>query len=63
VEDIHEHITEPLRVTDIAAAAGFSLSATQEAFQHSIGRSPLHYLPHADPETSSVREVAHQWGW
>jgi AraC-like DNA-binding protein len=75
VEYIHEHVTEPLRVADIAAAAGFSVRATQEAFQHSIGRSPLHYLQHvrlqrvrqdllrADPETSSVREVALRWGF
>ncbi|MBM7476963.1 helix-turn-helix transcriptional regulator [Curtobacterium herbarum] len=75
VEYIHEHITEPLRVADIAAAAGFSVRATQEAFQLSIGRSPLHYLQHvrlqrvrqdlqhADPDTSSVREVAQRWGF
>jgi AraC-like DNA-binding protein len=75
VEYIHEHIAEPLRVADIAAAAGFSVRATQEAFQRSMGRSPLHYvqhvrlhrvrqdLLHADPETSSVRAVAHRWGF
>jgi len=75
VEYIHEHITEPLRVADIALAAGFSVRATQEAFQHSIGRSPLHYLQHirlhrvrldlqhAGPGTSSVREVAQRWGF
>ena len=75
VEYIHEHIAEPLRVTDIAAAAGLSVRATQEAFQLSLGQSPLHYvqhlrlervrhdLLHADPGTSSVREVARRWGF
>jgi AraC-like DNA-binding protein len=75
VEYVHEHVAEPLSVSDIAAAAGLSVRATQEAFQRHIGLTPLRYLQHvrleqvrrellrADPRTTSVQSIARAWGF
>ena len=75
VEYIHEHITEPLRVADIAAAAGLSVRSIQEGFQRSLGQTPLAYVRHvrlnrvrldllqADPRTVMVSTIARRWGF
>jgi AraC-like DNA-binding protein len=75
VEYVHEHVAEPLTVSDVAAAAGLSVRATQEAFQRHVGMTPLRYVQHvrlerarhallqADPTTGSVQAVARAWGF
>jgi AraC-like DNA-binding protein len=75
VEYIHEHAAEPMNVSDIAAAAGLSVRATQEAFQHHIGETPMSYLLHvrlervrrellnATPTTGAVQALARRWGF
>jgi AraC-like DNA-binding protein len=75
VEYIHEHITEPLRVADIAAAAGLGVRSTQEGFLRTLGQTPLRYVRHvrlervrlellqADPGAVNVRTVAQRWGF
>jgi AraC-like DNA-binding protein len=75
VEFVHEHVAEPLSVSDIAGAAGLSVRATQEAFQHHIGRTPMNYLLQvrlehvrrefldAAPTTGSVQTIARRWGF
>lgn len=74
-EYLHEHATEPVRITDVAAAAGLSIRSLQEGFQRALGRSPMQYLLRvrlecvrsdlllADPARTAVREVARHWGF
>ncbi|NII41726.1 AraC-like DNA-binding protein [Curtobacterium flaccumfaciens] len=75
VEFVHEHVAEPLNVSDVARAAGLSVRATQEAFQRHVGMTPLRYLQHVrlervrhellqtDPTTGSVQAIARAWGF
>lgn len=75
VEYVHAHVQDPITVSDIAAAAGLSVRAVQEAFQRNLDRSPMAYLLEvrlarahrdllrADPTTTSVQEVARRWGF
>lgn len=73
---IEEHAAEPLRLGDIAAAAGASPRAVQHAFARHHGTSPLGYLRQvrlerahrelqaADPSAGvTVAEVAGRWGF
>src|SRR5690606_16934105 len=41
---IQAHLTEPLRVGDIAAAAHLSPSHLAHLFTAQVGQSPMHYL-------------------
>lgn len=73
VDFIRAHAAEPLTVADIAAAAGCSVRALQEAFQRRLEVTPMGYLQgvrlagaHADllagdPDEATVNEVC--WGW
>ncbi|MFJ4220071.1 helix-turn-helix domain-containing protein [Curtobacterium luteum] len=75
VEYLHDHVAEPVRVSEVAAAAGLSIRSVQEGFQRVLGESPLQYLQRirlecvrsdllvADPETCTVRDVARRWGF
>ncbi|WIB27152.1 helix-turn-helix domain-containing protein [Curtobacterium sp. MCSS17_015] len=75
VEYVHEHVAEPMCVSDIAGAAGLSVRATQEAFQRHLDQTPMTYLLRtrlehvrrdllqADPTTTSVQAVARRWGF
>ncbi|GAA1493742.1 helix-turn-helix transcriptional regulator [Curtobacterium herbarum] len=75
VEYVHEHVAEPLTVSDVARAAGLSVRATQEAFQRHLGMPPLRYVQHVrlervrhellqtDATTGSVQAVARVWGF
>jgi AraC-like DNA-binding protein len=75
VEYVHEHAAEPLSVSDIAAAAGLSVRATQEAFQRHLDQTPMAYLLRArlervrrdlvqgEPSETTVQTVARRWGF
>jgi AraC-like DNA-binding protein len=75
VEYLHEHVAEPISVSDVASAAGLSVRATQETFQRHLGRTPMGYLQRvrlervreellrADPSVTSVQSVARRWGF
>ncbi|MFS0728955.1 helix-turn-helix domain-containing protein [Curtobacterium sp. 1P10AnD] len=75
VEYMHEHASAPVRVSDVAAAAGLSVRSLQEGFMRVLGCSPMQYLLRirlecvrsdlliADPGVVSVREVARRWGF
>jgi AraC-like DNA-binding protein len=75
VEYIHEHVAEPMSVSDIAAAAGLSVRAIQEAFQHHLDMTPMKYLltvrlqqvrrelAQAQPGDASVQAIARAWGF
>ena len=74
-EYICAHIDDPLTATGIADACGLSVRALQQGFQISMQTSPMRYLRElrlrkvredlliADPETTSVAEIAHRWGF
>ena len=72
---IHAHAHEPIRVADIAAAAGIGVRAVQEAFVKHHECSPMTYLRRvrlerahrdllaADPSHGdTVRAIAMRWG-
>ena len=75
VEYVHEHVAEPLSVSDIAGAAGLSVRATQEAFQRHLDQTPMTYLlrtrlervrrdlMQAEPSGTSVQTIARRWGF
>jgi AraC-like DNA-binding protein len=75
VEYIHEHAAEPLTVADIARAADLGVRTLQESFQRTLGCTPMNYLrgvrlrhTHddllaADPTTTTVAQIAAQWGF
>ena len=75
VEYIHEHAAEPMNVSDVAAAAGLSVRATQEAFQRHLDQTPMTYLLRtrlervrqdliqADAHGTSVQTIARRWGF
>ncbi|WP_420367018.1 helix-turn-helix domain-containing protein [Curtobacterium sp. L1-20] len=75
VDHIHAHAAEALTVSEIAGAAGFSVRGLQEAFQRTLGRSPMMYLREvrlrraredllrADYSTTSVATLASRWGF
>lgn len=75
VEYVHEHVAEPMSVSDVAGAAGLSVRATQEAFQRHLGVTPMQYLLQvrleqvrrellqADPTTAAVQTIARRWGF
>jgi AraC-like DNA-binding protein len=75
VEYVHEHVAEPMSVSDIADAAGLSVRATQEAFQRHLDQTPMTYLlrtrlervrrdlVQADASGTSVQTIARRWGF
>jgi AraC-like DNA-binding protein len=75
VEYIHANAHLPLTVAQIAEAAGMSVRAVQEGFQRRLGMSPLARLRQVRlerareellagaPESGTVREIAHRWGF
>jgi AraC-like DNA-binding protein len=72
---IEQHAREVVTLADIAAAAGMSARGLQQSFNRSLGVSPLAHvrnvrldavheaLASADPSSSSVAEVAREWGF
>ncbi|MFR9806515.1 AraC family transcriptional regulator [Pseudonocardia sp. RS010] len=72
---IEEKAAEALTVTDVAAAVGLSVRALQVGFQQHLQATPMEYLRDvrlrrahaelvaADPERTTVAEVAHRWGF
>jgi AraC-like DNA-binding protein len=75
IEYLHEHVAEPVRITDVAAAAGLSVRSVQEGFQRVVGCSPMQYLQRvrlecvradllvSTPTERTVAEVARPWGF
>ncbi|MBT2501686.1 helix-turn-helix transcriptional regulator [Curtobacterium sp. ISL-83] len=75
VEFIHQHAAEPLTVSDIAHAAAISVRSLQESFQRELNVAPMNYLREvrlrhvhadllkADPDVTTVAEVASTWGF
>ncbi|QKS16709.1 MULTISPECIES: helix-turn-helix transcriptional regulator [Curtobacterium] len=75
VEYVHEHAHLPITSTDLARVASLSLRALQIAFQRAFELSPNAYirqvrldrvrdaLLQGDPATTSIAEVAKQWGF
>lgn len=75
VEYVHEHAHLPITVGDIARAGGIGVRTLQEAFQRTLGRSPMTYLLEvrlervradllqSDPSMTSVQQVARRWGF
>ncbi|GAA3587726.1 AraC family transcriptional regulator [Amycolatopsis ultiminotia] len=72
---MEEHVAEPLTVTEVAAAVGSSVRGLQVGFQQHLQRTPMEHLRelrlrrahteliNADPDHSSVAEIAHRWGF
>jgi AraC-like DNA-binding protein len=73
---MEEHISEPIRLEDIAAACRLSPRGLQDAFLRILGLSPMNYLRrmrlesarfdllHADPASGdTVAVVARRWGF
>ncbi|WP_174604353.1 helix-turn-helix domain-containing protein [Cnuibacter physcomitrellae] len=72
---VDDHAHEPIAVNDIAAAAGLSERALQEAFRSQLGVTPTAYLRSArlalarekllaaDPATASVENIARAVGF
>ena len=72
---LQEHAAEDISAADIAAAAGTSIRAVQLAFHHHLGTTPTVYLRRirmqhahddlraADPETTTVTQIAASWGF
>lgn len=75
VEFIHENPHLPLTVAGIAEVAGLSVRALQEAFQRTLGMSPLAHLRQVrldrarddlvagSPGAITVRDIAGRWGF
>lgn len=75
VEYVHEHAHLPITSTDLARVASLSLRALQIAFQRAFDLSPNAYirqvrldrvrdvLLQGDPATTSIAEVAREWGF
>ncbi|BDI21710.1 AraC family transcriptional regulator [Herbiconiux sp. L3-i23] len=72
---IDDHLTEPIAVEDMAAAARVSVRALQDAFRRDFDLSPIEVVRHArlsgaradllaaDFTASSVAQIAHRWGF
>ena len=72
---IHEHIAQPIGVTEIARASGVTARSLQAAFNRDFGSSPMVVvrgirLTHAhkelcasDPETATVSGISTKWGF
>jgi AraC-like DNA-binding protein len=76
VDFIEGHAAEPLRLADVAAAAGVSVRALQAGFHRQLGTSPMSYLRRVrferahrdlragDPTLGdTVTSIAHRWGF
>ncbi|WIB36197.1 hypothetical protein DEJ15_03005 [Curtobacterium sp. MCJR17_043] len=64
VEYVHEHVAEPMSVSDVAGAAGLSVRATQEAFQRHLGGDahavPAAGAPRAGPPRAAAGRPDHR---
>ncbi|MGH1550737.1 helix-turn-helix domain-containing protein [Leifsonia poae] len=73
---MEEHLSEPVRIADIAAAARLSPRGLQDAFRRLLGRTPTHHfrllrleaardeLLRSDPaEGATVAGIARRWGF
>lgn len=72
---IDEHLTEPIRIPDLAAAAGMSVRGLHAAFQRDVGRTPMaqvralrmaavrRQLLEADPAEADLRGIVTEWGF
>lgn len=72
---IDAHLGEPLKLAEVAAAAGVSVRTLQHAFKHQLGTTPLGFIieqrlqrVHSDlasPASAemSVADVARRWGF
>ncbi len=72
---IEAHLDQPLSVAELAAQAGVSARSLQAGFQQFRGTTPMAYLRElrlrrvheallaADPQLSSVTDIALQWGF
>lgn len=75
MEYIDAHLGKPLRLVDVAAAAGVGVRTLQHAFKRELGMTPLAFIierrmqrVHADlasPDNAdrSVADVARRWGF
>jgi AraC-like DNA-binding protein len=75
IDFLRAHASEPVTVSEIAAAARCSVRALQEAFRRHLGTSPMAYLERtrlagahadliaADPGVETVNEVCWRWGF
>ncbi|AWN49364.1 hypothetical protein DK419_25945 [Methylobacterium terrae] len=72
---IDAHLAQPLRLADIAAAAGVSVRTLQNSFKRELGTTPLGFIverrlqrvhgdlrSHADADRS-IADVARRWGF
>lgn len=66
------HLSEPVSVGDLAAAAGVSVRSLQVAFQHDLGLTPMEFVRrerlsrvHADLTAGqgTVTDAAYRWGF
>lgn len=75
VEYVGAHAAEPLTTADIARELGVSSRSVQASFQHGLDTTPLAFIRQvrlerahaelraADPQETSVAEVASRWGF
>ncbi|MFH6786596.1 MULTISPECIES: helix-turn-helix domain-containing protein [Methylobacterium] len=75
MEYIDAQIAQPMRLADIAAAAGVSVRALQNSFKRELGTTPLSFIVerrlqrvHGDLQSQdsmdlSIAEVARRWGF
>jgi AraC-like DNA-binding protein len=74
-EVMHSHPERPITIAKLADITGVSERALQAGFQRYVGISPVAYLRHvrldraheelrhADPDQTTVADVAHRWGF
>jgi AraC-like DNA-binding protein len=75
VDIIEGHAAEPLTVEDVAEAVGIGVRALQQGFRRYLDTTPMNYLRDvrfrrvraelaaSDPNTTSVTDIAVQWGF
>jgi len=75
MEHMRAHLTDPIRLDDVARQCGLSLRSLQIGFQRHVGLSPSVWLRSerldgvratlraADPGSATVTEIALQWGF
>jgi AraC family ethanolamine operon transcriptional activator len=72
---LHDHLSDPVTIADLSRMAGVSERTLRAAFHDVVGVSPKRYalmqrlraahqaLQHADPETTTVTDVAMNFGF
>lgn len=75
IDFLHSHPEQPITIGKLADITGMGERALQAGFQRYVGISPTRYLRHvrldraheelrqADPDQTTVAEVAHRWGF